>query len=295
MNKSTLPLAIVTAAFCILTNSANAEGLPDPGVKLMKGHTAIVITDPQIDFLSPEGVAWDLVGKNVTENNTVENIDRLMKIAGEMDIPLFISPHYYFPTDLDWNHGGALEAAMHHLHMFERVGQLDLTDFDGSGSDWLPQYKKYIENGKTYVSSPHKLYGPDSNDTVLQLRKRGIDQIILAGMSANLCTESHMREFMEQGFEVLVVTDAVAAAQLPGLDGYAAAMTNVRMIANSVKTTDETIEQIKGELTKSANMMDDMKSDKNMDVMKSDKKMDSMKSDKKMSGDGTESAASEDE
>ena len=286
MNKSTLLLATVTAAFCILTNSANAEGLPDPGVKLMKGHTAIVITDPQIDFLSPEGVTWHLVGKNVTENNTVENIDRLMKIAGEMDIPLFISPHYYFPTDLDWNHGGALEAAMHHLHMFERAGQLDLTDFDGSGSDWLPQYKKYIENGKTYVSSPHKLYGPDSNDTVLQLRKRGIDQIILAGMSANLCTESHMREFMEQGFEVLVVTDAVAAAQLPGLDGYAAAMTNVRMIANSVKTTDETIEQIKGELTKSATMMGDMKSDKNMDGMKSDKKM---------SGDGTESAASEDE
>lgn len=30
-------------------------------------------------------------------------------------------------------------------------------------------------------------------------------------MSANLCTESHMREFMEQGFEVLVITDAVAA------------------------------------------------------------------------------------
>jgi nicotinamidase-related amidase len=135
----------------------------------------------------------------------------------------------------------------------------------------MPQYKKYINNGKTYVSSPHKLYGPDSNDTVLQLRKRGIDQIILAGMSANLCTESHMREFMEQGFEVLVVTDAVAAAQLPGLDGYASAMTNVRMIANSVKTTDETIKQIKAELVMSATMKDDMKTktDKIKDDMKS--------------------------
>jgi nicotinamidase-related amidase len=248
MEKIFQILTIITVSFFFLSISAYAEGLPDPGVKFLKGHTAIVITDPQIDFLSPKGVTWHLVGKNVTENNTVENIDRLMKIAGEMDIPLFISPHYYFPTDLDWHHGGALEAAMHHLHMFERVGQLDLSGFDGSGSDWMPQYKKYINNGKTYVSSPHKLYGPDSNDTVLQLRKRGIDTIILAGMSANLCTESHLREFMEQGFEVLVVTDAVAAAQLPGLDGYAAAMTNVRMIANSVKTTDETIKKIKDEL-----------------------------------------------
>ena len=55
---------------------------------------------------------------------------------------------------------------------------------------------------------------------------------------------------MEQGFEVLVVTDAVAAAQMPGLDGYAAAKVNFRMIANSVKTTDETIKQIKEELSK---------------------------------------------
>ncbi len=247
MNKLTQILTVITVAFFVLIISANAE-LPDPGVKFVKGHTAIVITDPQVDFLSPKGVTWHLVGKSVTANNTVENIDRLMKIAGEMDIPLFISPHYYFPTDLDWNHGGALEAAMHHLHMFERAGQLSLEGFDGSGSDWMPQYKKYINNGKTYVSSPHKLYGPDSNDTVLQLRKRGIDQIILAGMSANLCTESHLREFMEQGFEVLVVSDAVAAAQLPGLDGYASAMVNVRMIANSVKTTDQTIKQIKKEL-----------------------------------------------
>jgi hypothetical protein len=73
----------------------------------------------------------------------------------------------------------ALEAAIHNMHIFERTGQLDLTGFDGSGSDWMPQYKKYINNGKTYVSSPHKLYGPDSNDTVLQLRKRGIEKIIL--------------------------------------------------------------------------------------------------------------------
>jgi nicotinamidase-related amidase len=241
---------IIAIAFFILTNSANAaEGLPDPGVKFVKGRTAIVITDPQIDFLSPKGVAWDLVGKNVTENKTVENIERLMKIAKEKDIPLFISPHYYSPTDLQWGHGGALEAAMHHIKMFEGDARVDQTGFkEGSGADWMPQYKQYINDGKTSVSNPHKIYGPDSNDTVLQLRKRGIEKIILAGMSANLCTESHLREFMEQGFEVLVVTDATAAAQLPGLDGYAAAMVNVRMIANAVRTTDQTIEKIKKEL-----------------------------------------------
>jgi len=36
-------------------------------------NTAIVITDPQNDFLSPEGVAWGVVGESVTEIGTVEN------------------------------------------------------------------------------------------------------------------------------------------------------------------------------------------------------------------------------
>jgi nicotinamidase-related amidase len=32
---------------------------------------------------------------------------------------------------------------------------------------------------------------------VLPLRKHGIDKVILGGMSANLCTESHMRELLD--------------------------------------------------------------------------------------------------
>ena len=79
---------------------------------------------------------------------------------------------------------------------------------------------------------------------VLQLRKAGISKVVLAGMSANLCTESHMRELIEQGFEVLVVTDGTAAAQLPEWDGYAAALTNFRMIANHLATTDEVIKSV---------------------------------------------------
>ena len=95
------------------------------------------------------------------------------------------------------------------------------------------------------VTNPHKVYGPDSNDLVLQLRKRGIDKVILAGMSANLCVESHLRELLEQGFEVVVVTDATAAAQVPGLDGYKAAMTNFRFIASDLWTTAETVEKLR--------------------------------------------------
>ena len=209
--------------------------------------TALVVTDPQNDFLSPDGVTWGLVGQSVTENHTVENIEALFKAAKANDVPVFISPHYYYPTDHGWKFEGTLEKAMHDIHMFDRKGPLDLEGFEGSGADWLERYKPYIEDGATIVASPHKVYGPETNDLVLQLRKRGIDRVILAGMSANLCTESHLRELLEQGFEVIVVKDATAAAVTPELgDGYAAAVTNFGFMANAVVTTEEAVAELGG-------------------------------------------------
>ena len=223
--------------------SVNAQ-LPDPGMEITKGRTALVITDPQNDFLSPEGVTWGVVGKSVTENKTVEHIDALFAAAKANDIPVFVSPHYYYPTDHGWHFEGALERLMHTIGMFDRRGALTTEGFEGSGPDWLERYKPYINDGKTVVTSPHKVYGPETNDLVLQLRKRGIDKVILGGMSANLCTESHMRELMEQGFEVAVVSDATAAAIVAEGDGYAAALVNFRFIANTVWTTDQALRKM---------------------------------------------------
>ena len=213
--------------------------LPNPGMKIEIERTAMVIIDPQNDFLSPDGVTWGVVGESVTENNTVENIDRLFRTAKESGLTVFVSPHYYYPADHGWQFEGTLEALMHNIGMFDRRGPLSLEGFEGSGADWLERYKAYIEDGSTVVVSPHKVYGPESNDLVLQLRKRNIGKVILAGMSANLCVESHMRELLEQGFEVAVVKDATAAAKLPEGDGYAAATINFRFLANTVWTTSE--------------------------------------------------------
>jgi nicotinamidase-related amidase len=221
-----------------------AAALPDPGVTIVPGRTALLITDPQNDFLSPKGVTWGVVGKSVTENNTVENIGSLFKAAKANDMPVFISPHYYYPTDHGWQFEGALEALMHAIGMFDREGALSTEGFEGSGADWLEQYKKYIDDGETIVSNPHKVYGPETNDLVLQLRKRGIDKVILGGMSANLCTESHMRELIEQGFEVAVVSDATAAAIVEEGNGYESALVNFRFIANTVWTTAQAVQKI---------------------------------------------------
>ena len=223
----------------------DTPGLPAIDMDIDPARTALVVIDPQIDFLDPKGVSWGVVGESVTEQNTVENIEKLFIAAKATKMPVVISPHYYFPQDHKWQFEGTLERVMHDIKMFDRTGPLSLEDFEGSGADWMPQYKKYIEDGETIICSPHKVYGPEQNDLVLQLRKIGIDKVILAGMSANLCVESHLRELLETGFEVAVVRDATAGAKVPEGDGYLAALINFRMIANAVWWTDDAVKRIR--------------------------------------------------
>ncbi len=152
------------------------------------------------------------------------------------------SPHYFYPTDDGWKMNGPLEADEFRTHTFARKGPLTLTGFANSGADWLDRFKRYIEDGKTIVVSPHKVFGPQTNDLVLQLRKRGMSKIILGGMLANMCVESHLRELLEQGFEVAIVKDATAGPRHPVWgDGYQAAIINYRFLAHAVLSTDETV------------------------------------------------------
>jgi nicotinamidase-related amidase len=211
-----------------------------------KHDTAIVIIDPQNDVLSETGKNWAAVGASVTENGTVPNIERLFKAAKANGYEVLISPHYFYPTDDGWRFNGPLETDEFRTRTFARRGLLDLTGFGGSGADWVDRFKPYIEDGKTIVCSPHKVFGPQTNDLVLQLRKRGIGKIILGGMLANMCVESHLREFLEQGFEVAVARDAVAGPRHPEWgDGYQAALINYRFLAHAVISTDEAVQRMR--------------------------------------------------
>ncbi len=208
--------------------------------------TALVVTDPQNDFLSEDGAAWGLVGDSVRDNDTIANLEALLTAARDGGYRTFVSPHYYYPADNEWQFGGALEDKMHEIGMFARSGPLDLAGFEGSGADWLERLKPLLTDTNTIVVSPHKVYGPQNNDLVLNLRKHGIGKVVLAGMSANLCVESHMRDLVEQGFEVFVVADATAAASNPELgDGYQAAVVNFKFIASKVLTTREAVDALR--------------------------------------------------
>lgn len=235
LTASAAALAVTAASAGIET----AQAQDAPAFTPERSSTALLITDPQNDFMSEKGAAWDLVKDNVTRLGTNDNIALLMQTAKSAEVQLVVSPHTYFDHDDHWHERGPIQSLMNSIDMFHVNGPTEYADFEGSGADFYAPLKQYILDGETIVTSPHKVYGPQSNDLVLQLRKRGIETVILGGFAANLCTDSHMRELMEQGFNVVVVEDAVGA---PGEDAYNAAKLNYSMIANAVWTTQQAVE-----------------------------------------------------
>ena len=76
------------------------EGINTPFV--IDEHTAIVMTDPQNDFLSENGLGWGAFGENIQKNGTVENLRRIFEVAAAKGMLVFISPHYYYKHDHQW-------------------------------------------------------------------------------------------------------------------------------------------------------------------------------------------------
>jgi nicotinamidase-related amidase len=216
--------------------------LPNPGLTLEPGRSALVLTDLQNDFLCPGGNGWTLFADSYTRNGTVENLGRLLRAAKAAGLPVLISPHYYYPTDKDWTApGGATEALMAQLPVFQRRGPLTLDGLAGSGADFPEQFKPHVLDGKTVVLSPHKVYGSSTNDLVLQLRKRRIEKIVMAGPAGNICVEAHLRDLLEHGFEVAMVRDAIGGTSNEEGDGVQAALVNFRFLAHALWTTDEAV------------------------------------------------------
>jgi nicotinamidase-related amidase len=215
-----------------MTYTYKQDFIPQSKVEINLPTTAVFITDPQNDFLSEGGAAWALVGENVVNDKVVEHQVSLKETAKEVGIPVFYSPHTYTDQEYaNWKVLSPIDKIMFSIDMFH----------EGKwGHEFHP---KMIPDENTHVLNPHKgLSNFQSGDAVLQLRQNGIKTLVLAGMSANLCLESHLRDAVENGFEVIVISDATAGG---GPFSKDAALTNFEFIASEVTTTEDIINRLK--------------------------------------------------
>lgn len=192
-------------------------------------NTALVVVDPQVDVLSSNGAAWDLFGRQVVERRTVQNIRDLRDAAEAAGVPIFYS--WIELTDEDyesWSPHNGLQKLIGERRLFCR----------GEGARFLPELEP---TQKTILLAPRK--GPSSvqSDVADQLRKRGIGKIVVAGMVANLCVESQVRDATDDGFDAIVVGDAIATT---GDDAHESALANFGLLATEVVSTEEAVESL---------------------------------------------------
>jgi len=234
-------IAITLFSTAAYVNTAAAESgdyvykqsfMPRETVEIDLSTTALFVTDPQNDFLSEKSPAWGLVGPTVTKHQVVQKEKKLKALAKKIGIPVFYSTHMYRPKDFkDWKSLNGIDKIMFENKMF-LVGTFV--------HDYHPELKP---DSNTVVMNPHKgLSNFWSGDAVIQLRQYGIETIILYGMSANMCIESHARDAIENGFDLIIVADATAAA---GDAAYEAALTNFEFLAHEVVTTEQIIKRLK--------------------------------------------------
>ena len=234
-------VSVALVAVAVWENTAAADSdeyvykqsfMPRETVEIDLATTGLFVTDPQNDFLSEKSPAWGLVGPTVTKHKVVEKEKKLKALAKEIGIPVFYSTHLYRPKDFeDWKSLNGIDKIMFENKMF----------LEGTfGHDYHPDLKP---DSNTVVMNPHKgLSNFWSGDAVIQLRQYGIKTIILYGMSANMCVESHARDAIENGFDLIIIADATAAA---GDAAYEAALTNYEFLAHEVVTTDQIIKRLK--------------------------------------------------
>jgi nicotinamidase-related amidase len=232
-------MTLTTVAFFALIGTAGAADyvykqgfMPKETVKIDLATTAMFVTDPQNDFLSEKSPAWGLVGPTVIKHKVVEKEKKLKALAKEIGIPVFYSTHMYTPQDFaNWKSLNGIDKIMFDNKMFAQGTW---------GIDYHPELKP---DSNTVVMNPHKgLSNFWSGDAAIQLRQYGIETIVLYGMSANMCVESHARDAIENGFDVIIIADATAAA---GDAAYEAAMTNFEFLAHEVVTTDQIVKRLK--------------------------------------------------
>jgi nicotinamidase-related amidase len=233
--------AIALVGVAAYTNAAAADSheyvykqdfMPRETVKIDLSKTAMFVTDPQNDFLSEESPAWELVGPTVTKHKVVEKEKKLKALAKELGVPVFYSTHMYTPKDFEnWKSLNGIDKIMFENKMFAQGTW---------GHDYHPELKP---DSNTVVMNPHKgLSNFWTGDAAIQLRQYGVETIILYGMSANMCIESHARDAIENGFDLIIVADATAAA---GDAAYEAALTNFEFLAHEVVTTQQIMKRLK--------------------------------------------------
>ena len=198
-----------------------------------KEITALLLVDPYNDFISEGGKIWDQIKGVAESNNCVPNMLRILEAARKTELHVFFAMHRrYRPGDYEtWKYIAPIQKRGWASKVFE---------FGTWGGEIRSEFQP--KPGEIVASEHWCSSGFANTDLELQLKKHGIQKLIVIGMIAHTCIEATVRYAAELGYEVTMVKDATA--DYSDREMHAALEVNIPNYASAVVNTDSIVDAL---------------------------------------------------
>ncbi len=166
------------------------------------GRTALLIVDMQVDFAAPEGVIGRMGVDLSTVGPALASAERLAEAARAAAVPVIFVGLSTTP---------ATDSPMWRERMARRGGDPDVeSDLCRAGQAGSDFYGPKPVAGELVIEKTRysAFAGTGLGD---RLRARGIDTLILCGLTTECCVDCTARDAFHQDFHVFVSADACAA------------------------------------------------------------------------------------
>ena len=170
-------------------------------MKLDPAKTALVLIEYQNDFTSEGGTLHEAVKGVMDSSNMLPNTVETVKKARELGATVIMAPISFAEgyNEITSHPYGILKGVVDTNSFLKGTWGADFVD------DLKPEENDIVVEGKRGLDT----FASTNLDFIL--RSRGIENIALGGFLTNCCVESTMRTGYERGFNVITLTDCVAA------------------------------------------------------------------------------------
>jgi len=170
---------------------------------LQENPPALLIIDMQRDFVEPGGFGSSLGNDVAPLQNIIPRIAKLLALYRRLKLPVIHTREAHLPDLSDCPPSKRLRGDCR-----IRIGDLGPMGrllIDGEPGNAIVEELSPIEN-EVEISKPGKgaFYATDLHGI---LQQRGVTQIIVTGVTTEVCVQTTMREANDRGYEVLLVED----------------------------------------------------------------------------------------
>jgi nicotinamidase-related amidase len=173
-------------------------------------RTALVVIDMQVDFCAPGG--WvDQLGEGIgNTRRPIAAIARLLHAARQAGLVVVHTREGHRPDLSDLNPNKRWRTRSHGLGIGDRGANGRVLTRGEAGHQIVPELAPW--DGEIVIDKPGKSgFHATALDAIL--RARGIDSLIVAGVTTDCCVQSTIRDGADLGYDCLLVTDACGAVE----------------------------------------------------------------------------------